>query len=129
MAVGLSSVLNGVVYASTLKDKLKEGLKLNKATRLAAIESLRPIITTELIAAIGFIPMALSNMAGAEVQRPLATVVIGGVIVATILSSILLPMTMQYLLNIAEHFNEKKLAKLEKTKTNLIALWDQGESE
>ena len=68
-------------------------------------------------------------MAGAEVQRPLATVVIGGVIVATILSSILLPMTMQYLLNIAEHFNEKKLAKLEKTKTNLIALWDQGESE
>ncbi|MBK8396798.1 MAG: efflux RND transporter permease subunit [Leptospiraceae bacterium] len=129
IAVSGIAVLNGVVYASTLKDKLKEGLKLNKATRLAAIESLRPIITTELIAAIGFIPMALSNMAGAEVQRPLATVVIGGVIVATILSSILLPMTMQYLLNIAEHFNEKKLAKLEKTKTNLIALWDQGESE
>lgn len=86
-------------------------------------------MTTELIAAIGFIPMAISNMAGAEVQRPLATVVIGGVIIATILSRLLLPITMEYLLTKAEHMEEKRKAEIEITKTNLIALLDQGESE
>ena len=123
------AVLNGVVYASTLKDKLKEGVELSLAVKVAAIESLRPVMTTELIAAIGFIPMAISSMAGAEVQRPLATVVIGGVIIATILSRLLLPITMEYLLTKAEGFDEKKQAKIEATKTNLIALLDQGESE
>ena len=55
-------------------------------------------MTTETIAAIGFIPMAISSNAGAEVQRPLATVVIGGVLVATLLSRLLLPIAMEYLL-------------------------------
>jgi len=129
IAVSGIAVLNGVVYASTLKDKLKEGIELSHAVRVAAIESLRPVMTTELIAAIGFIPMAISSMAGAEVQRPLATVVIGGVIIATILSRLLLPITMEYLLTKAEHMEEKKQAEIEVTKTNLIALLDQGESE
>lgn len=129
IAVSGIAVLNGVVYASTLKDKLKEGIELSLAVKVAAIESLRPVMTTELIAAIGFIPMAISSMAGAEVQRPLATVVIGGVIIATILSRLLLPITMEYLLTKAENFAEKKQAKIETTKTNLIALLDQGESE
>jgi cobalt-zinc-cadmium resistance protein CzcA len=129
IAVSGIAVLNGVVYASTLKDKLKEGIELSDAVRAAAIESLRPVMTTELIAAIGFIPMAISNMAGAEVQRPLATVVIGGVIIATILSRLLLPITMEYLLTKAEHIEEKRQADIEVTKTNLIALLDQGESE
>ena len=129
IAVSGIAVLNGVVYASTLKDKLKEGVELSLAVKVAAIESLRPVMTTELIAAIGFIPMAISSMAGAEVQRPLATVVIGGVIIATILSRLLLPITMEYLLTKAEGFDEKKQAKIEATKTNLIALLDQGESE
>ena len=129
IAVSGIAVLNGVVYASTLKDKLKEGIELSHAVRVAAIESLRPVMTTELIAAIGFIPMAISNMAGAEVQRPLATVVIGGVIIATILSRLLLPITMEYLLTKAEHMEERKQAEIDVTKTNLIALLDQGESE
>ena len=73
--------------------------------------------------------MAISNMAGAEVQRPLATVVIGGVIIATILSRLLLPITMEYLLTKAEHMEERKQAEIDVTKTNLIALLDQGESE
>ena len=122
IAVSGISVLNGVVYASTLQSKLKEGIELSKAVRIAALESLRPILTTELIAAIGFIPMAISNMAGAEVQRPLATVVIGGVMVATILSSILLPITMEYLLNKAEEREKRKRIKFEKNKENRIQL-------
>lgn len=112
IAVSGIAVLNGVVYASTLKDKLKEGIELSHAVRVAAIESLRPVMTTELIAAIGFIPMAISNMAGAEVQRPLATVVIGGVIIATILSRLLLPITMEYLLTKAEYMEEKNRQRL-----------------
>jgi hypothetical protein len=73
--------------------------------------------------------MAISTMAGAEVQRPLATVVIGGVLIATLISRLLLPITMEYLLtklSIRDGIREKKL---ETTKTNLISLIDQGESE
>jgi heavy metal efflux system protein len=129
IAVSGIAVLNGVVYASTLKDKLLEGFSIPESVRMAAIESLRPVLTTELIAAIGFIPMAISTMAGAEVQRPLATVVIGGVLTATIISRLLLPITMEYLLKKAEIWEDKKELKLENTKTNLISLIDQGESE
>jgi heavy metal efflux system protein len=129
IAVSGIAVLNGVVYASTLKDKLKEGFEISESVRLAAIESLRPVLTTELIAAIGFIPMAISTMAGAEVQRPLATVVIGGVLIATIISRLLLPILMEYLLNKASLMQEKKERKLETTRTNIVSLIDQGESE
>ena len=129
IAVSGIAVLNGVVYASTLRDKLKEGFSIDESVKLAGIESLRPVLTTEFIAAVGFIPMAISSMAGAEVQRPLATVVIGGVLIATLISRLLLPITMEYLLNklsIRDGIREKKL---ETTKTNLISLLDQGESE
>ncbi|HMW07083.1 MAG TPA: CusA/CzcA family heavy metal efflux RND transporter [Leptospiraceae bacterium] len=122
IAVSGIAVLNGVVYASALKDKLKEGLPLTEAIYASAIESLRPVMTTEVIAAIGFIPMALSNMAGAEVQRPLATVVIGGVITATALSRLLLPITMEYLLSKSIKIEEKKNKEIAETKSHLIAL-------
>ena len=98
IAVSGIAVLNGVVYASVLREQLEEGIKLSQAVIKASILSLRPIMTTESIAAIGFIPMAISSNAGAEVQRPLATVVIGGVLVATLLSRLLLPIAMEYLL-------------------------------
>ena len=98
IAVSGIAVLNGVVYASVLREQLQEGIKLSQAVIKASVLSLRPIMTTETIAAIGFIPMAISSNAGAEVQRPLATVVIGGVLVATLLSRLLLPIAMEYLL-------------------------------
>ena len=103
IAVSGIAVLNGVVYASVLRELLEEGIELSIAVVKASILSLRPIMTTESIAAIGFIPMAISSNAGAEVQRPLATVVIGGVLVATLLSRLLLPIAMEYLLKDVTH--------------------------
>ncbi|MCT8334284.1 CusA/CzcA family heavy metal efflux RND transporter [Leptospira sp. 85282-16] len=108
IAVSGIAVLNGVVYASTLKDEIKSGVDIDKAVVSAGILSLRPVLTTEFIAAIGFLPMALSTMAGAEVQRPLATVVIFGVLVATALSRLVLPFVMEFLLKLDE---KRKLIK------------------
>ncbi|PJZ77424.1 efflux RND transporter permease subunit [Leptospira neocaledonica] len=98
IAVSGIAVLNGVVYASTLKEEIQLGKRIEDAVISAGILSLRPVLTTEFIAAIGFLPMAISSMAGAEVQRPLATVVIAGVLVATALSRLVLPIVMETLL-------------------------------
>ncbi|MDZ4727570.1 MAG: CusA/CzcA family heavy metal efflux RND transporter [Leptospira sp.] len=103
IAVSGIAVLNGVVYAATLKDEIQSGKSIESSVLSAGILSLRPVLTTEFIAAIGFLPMAISTMAGAEVQRPLATVVIAGVLVATALSRLVLPIVMEKLL----HFDEK----------------------
>jgi cobalt-zinc-cadmium resistance protein CzcA len=100
IAVAGIAVLNGVVYASTLKHELSLNPNIREGVIKAALLSLRPRITTEAIAAIGFIPMSISTMAGAEVQRPLATVVIGGIIIATTISSLMLPIAMEFLLKI-----------------------------
>jgi cobalt-zinc-cadmium resistance protein CzcA len=84
------AVLNGVVMASELRRRLDDPSSKNPWTDSAAAV-LRPVITTALVAAIGFLPMALSTRAGAEVQRPLATVVIGGILVSTLVSMFVLP--------------------------------------
>lgn len=107
IAVAGIAVLNGVVYASTLKHELEINPNVRESVLRAAILSVRPRLTTEAIAAIGFIPMSISTMAGAEVQRPLATVVIGGIIIATAISSLFLPIVMDYLLNLQEKFKTK----------------------
>ena len=67
------------------------------ALREGACNVLRPVITTALVAAIGFLPMAISTRAGAEVQRPLATVVIGGILSSTLLSLLVLPVLLRLL--------------------------------
>jgi cobalt-zinc-cadmium resistance protein CzcA len=84
------AVLNGVVMASELRRRLDGPPSQDPWTESAAAV-LRPVITTALVAAIGFLPMALSTRAGAEVQRPLATVVIGGILCSTIVSMFVLP--------------------------------------
>lgn len=112
IAVSGIAVLNGVVYASTLNDEVSSGIKVKDAVKSAGILSLRPVLTTEFIAAIGFLPMAISTMAGAEVQRPLATVVISGVLVATALSRLLLPIVMEKLLHWEEGNLEKRLSRI-----------------
>jgi cobalt-zinc-cadmium resistance protein CzcA len=108
IAVSGIAVLNGVVYASTLKDEILNGKSIEEAVVSAGVLSLRPVLTTEFIAAIGFLPMAISTMAGAEVQRPLATVVISGVIVATALSRLVLPIVMEVLLKWKEGYDLNK---------------------
>lgn len=85
------AVLNGVVLVSCIRDLQREGVSLREASQRGALTRLRPVLMTALTTAIGFVPMAISHGAGAEVQRPLATVVIGGVISATILTLVVLP--------------------------------------
>ncbi|MBL9003426.1 MAG: efflux RND transporter permease subunit [Myxococcales bacterium] len=89
------AVLNGVVMASELRRHLAQGASLGQALRAATTSSLRPILTTALVAAIGFLPMAISTRAGAEVQRPLATVVIGGILSSTLLMLLTLPILLR----------------------------------
>jgi cobalt-zinc-cadmium resistance protein CzcA len=85
------AVLNGVVLLSFVRQRLGEGLDLELALIDGCTRRLRPILMTALVAALGFVPMALATGTGAEVQRPLATVVIGGILSSTILTLIVLP--------------------------------------
>jgi cobalt-zinc-cadmium resistance protein CzcA len=85
------AVLNGLVIITFIEKLRGEGLPLIDAVREGALTRLRPVLMTALVASLGFIPMAIATGAGAEVQRPLATVVIGGVISSTILTLLVLP--------------------------------------
>jgi len=85
------AVLNGVVLISFFNQLREEGRGVEEAVREGAMTRLRPVLMTALVASLGFVPMALATSAGAEVQRPLATVVIGGIISSTFLTLVLLP--------------------------------------
>ena len=85
------AVLNGVVMVSYFIELRKQGMPVDEAVRQGAERRLRPILMTALVAGLGFIPMALSKGAGAEVQQPLATVVIGGLVTSTALTLFVLP--------------------------------------
>jgi cobalt-zinc-cadmium resistance protein CzcA len=85
------AVLNGLVMLSYIKQLRLEGSTLREATRIGALTRLRPVAMTALVAALGFVPMALATGTGAEVQRPLAIVVIGGLVSATLLTLLVLP--------------------------------------
>ena len=85
------AVLNGLVLVSTIKRLRSEGNEIMQAIKESAVTRLRPVLMTALVAALGFVPMAISSGVGAEVQRPLATVVVGGILTSTILTLIVLP--------------------------------------
>ncbi|WP_349256341.1 CusA/CzcA family heavy metal efflux RND transporter [Sphingomonas sp.] len=85
------AVLNGVVMLSFIRTLIAEGRPVEEAIREGALTRLRPVLMTALVASLGFVPMAFNVGAGAEVQRPLATVVIGGVISSTLLTLLVLP--------------------------------------
>ena len=91
IAVSGVAVLNGLVLISAINKHLDEGMPPDDAIHAGAIERLRPVLTTALVATLGFVPMAIATGTGAEVQRPLATVVIGGLITATALTLLVLP--------------------------------------
>ncbi|MBK7907496.1 MAG: efflux RND transporter permease subunit [Gemmatimonadetes bacterium] len=86
------AVLNGVVLVEHLNHLRDRGLDLEKAVRDGAMDRLRPVLMTALVASLGFVPMAISSSAGAEVQRPLASVVIGGLVTSTFLTLFVLPL-------------------------------------
>jgi len=85
------AVLNGMVLMSYVLQMRREGQSSEEAARQGAEIRLRPVLMTALVASLGFVPMALSTSAGAEIQRPLATVVIGGLITSTALTLLVLP--------------------------------------
>ncbi len=86
------AVLNGLVLISALNALREQGRPLAEAVRAGAASRVRPVLMTALVASLGFLPMALSTSAGAEVQKPLATVVIGGLLTSTVLTLAVLPM-------------------------------------
>jgi cobalt-zinc-cadmium resistance protein CzcA len=85
------AVLNGLVMLAFIRDLREKGLSLDDAIQTGAMTRLRPVLMTALVASIGFLPMALATGTGAEVQRPLATVVIGGILSSTVLTLLVLP--------------------------------------
>ena len=85
------AVLNGLVMVTSIQDLMARGMERAQAAHEGAMARLRPVVMTALVASLGFVPMALATGAGAEVQKPLATVVIGGLISATLLTLFVLP--------------------------------------
>lgn len=91
------AVLNGVVLMSALVGEEDAGHEPREAARRAALSRLRPVMMTALVAALGFVPMTIATGVGAEVQRPLATVVVGGLLTSTILTLFILPTIIPWL--------------------------------
>ncbi len=85
------AVLNGLVMITFINDLRQKGFELKEAIRQGCLLRLRPVLMTALVASLGFLPMALATGAGAEVQRPLATVVVGGLLTSTLLTLVVLP--------------------------------------
>ncbi|AWH27093.1 CusA/CzcA family heavy metal efflux RND transporter [Stenotrophomonas sp. YAU14D1_LEIMI4_1] len=91
------AVLNGLVMISFVRHLREQGLPLLDAVREGALGRLRPVLVTALVASLGFVPMAFNVGAGSEVQRPLATVVIGGIVSSTLLTLLVLPVLYRWL--------------------------------
>lgn len=91
IAVSGVAVLNGLVLISAINKRLADGAQADAAVIDGALERLRPVLMTALVASLGFVPMAIATGTGAEVQKPLATVVIGGLLTSTVLTLFVLP--------------------------------------
>ncbi|HAA97346.1 MAG TPA: CusA/CzcA family heavy metal efflux RND transporter [Alteromonas macleodii] len=85
------AVLNGVVMVESINQRIKDGLPVSEAAFDGAVSRLRPVLMTAVTSALGLIPMLLSNGVGAEIQKPLASVIVGGLITATFLTLFVLP--------------------------------------
>ena len=101
------AVLNGLVVMSSIRERIQDGRPLADAIREGAMERFRPVLMTGLVPAIGFIPMALAHGTGAEVQKPLAMVVIGGLITATAVTMLVLPAIARLIMRSAEPRGEQ----------------------
>ncbi len=101
------AVLNGLVVMSSIRQRLDNGMALTTAIIEGAMEKVRPVVMTGLVPAIGFIPMAIASGTGAEVQKPLAMVVIGGLITSTALTLLVLPALTQVVLGLAARWRSQ----------------------
>jgi len=111
------AVLNGVVMVSYINELRRSGESLREAVLTGAVTRLRPVLMTASAATLGFVPMAVSHSPGAELQRPLATVVIGGLVTATILTLLVLPTTYRLL----EHWQAQRSHTSALTERRLVA--------
>ncbi|MEE2986172.1 MAG: CusA/CzcA family heavy metal efflux RND transporter [Nitrospinota bacterium] len=109
------AVLNGIVMISFIGKLRDKGLPLEEAIRQGSLTRLRPVLMTALVASLGFIPMAIATGTGAEVQRPLATVVIGGILSSTALTLLVLPALYRTF-----HFSISKSPKISNTEKTLV---------
>lgn len=101
------AVLNGLVVMTSIRQRLEAGVELSRAIIEGTYERVRPVLMTGIVPAIGFIPMAIGTGTGSEVQKPLATVVIGGLIVATFLTLLVLPAVSKVVLGLGERLGRK----------------------
>ena len=101
IAVSGVAVLNGLVLMGSIRRRLELESDVEAAILHGALERVRPVLITALVASLGFVPMAIATRAGAEVQKPLATVVIGGLITSTALTLFVLPAVYRRVLNVA----------------------------
>jgi len=91
------AVLNGLILISYFNSLREQGRAVHDAVKDGALTRLRPVLMTAFLASLGFVPMALSTRSGAEVQRPLATVVIGGIVSSTFLTFLVVPVLYQWM--------------------------------
>ena len=101
------AVLNGLVMVAFIRDLRSHGMSLDEGITEGAVTRLRPVLMTALVASLGFLPMALNTGIGSEVQRPLATVVIGGIVSSTLLTLVVLP-ALYHLVHAREGFGRGK---------------------
>ena len=102
------AVLNGLIIISAIQQLWQEGRGVLDAVREGTLKRLRPVLMTSLVAPLGFIPMAIATGPGAEVQRPLATVVIGGIVSSAILTLLVLPAFLAVVAVLAASKREEK---------------------
>ncbi|WP_150125556.1 efflux RND transporter permease subunit [Sphingomonas sp. LM7] len=102
------AVLNGLVVMTAIRERLDAGMELSNAIIEGTKEKMRAVVMTGFVPAIGFVPMALAHGTGAEVQKPLATVVIGGLIAATILTLLVLPAISKVVLGLGERWSARR---------------------
>ncbi|MEN9839127.1 MAG: Cobalt-zinc-cadmium resistance protein CzcA, partial [Bacteroidota bacterium] len=98
------AVLNGLVWVSAAEHLRRRKIPLHEATRETALSRLRPVLMTAFVASLGFLPMALSTSDGAEMQRPLATVVIGGLVTSTLLTLYVIPTVFRVIYSASRKF-------------------------
>lgn len=91
------AMLNGIVLVSFINELRENGVPLREAVRQGTMLRLRPVLMTASVAVLGLVPMLISSGVGAEVQRPLATVVVGGLLTSTFLTLVLLPMIYEWM--------------------------------
>lgn len=101
------AVLNGLVVMTAIRERMDKGLPLDTAIIDGCRDKLRAVVMTGFVPAIGFVPMALAHGTGAEVQKPLATTVIGGLIAATILTLLVLPAIARVVLGASDRFRSR----------------------